>query len=368
MKEYSEVVKEGEFALNNGEYNHCIEIINPLLEKFTASSKEGINLRMLLITAYSGINKKDEALKICKQLAKSRSSLIRENAKSLIEILNAPDLKTPENWNIKFENNIKGKNNTITSKVISKKINQEEKSIKVSKKPTGETKSFQDGFVIIALILFILLISLLSGCVKIQNNLDIRDVNSINLDLEIESKYLGKIPWQVNFEKEINENFNQAIIKYDDDKLFIKERDLSLDETKNKLNKIIKIASETTPIHFNNIKIDHSEKDYFLVKKHFFSIIFNLTELDKIDNLELSINIINPSKPIIVENIKNIKVNKQKINWELILGEINQIKFIYWDWNKLFLSSIITFLFVLIAYLIKINRYQLGSNLPSLPT
>ena len=368
MKEYSEAAKEGEIALNNGDYYQCIEIINPLIEKFSVSSKEGINLRMLLVTAYSGINKKDEALKICKQLSKSRSSLIRENAKSLIEILNAPDLKTPENWNIKFENDINNKNNINASKLISKKVNNEKKFIKISTNPTGETKPFQDGFVITTLIMFILLISLLSGCVRIENNLDIRDVNSINMDLSVESKYLGKIPWQINFEKEINDNFNQSFINYDNEKFLIEERGLSLDETKNKLNKIIRIASETTPIKFNDINIDHSEKDYFLVKKHFFSIIFNLTEIDKIDNLELSINIINPSKPIIVESNKNIKVNKSNINWELTAGDSNQIKFIYWDWNKLFVSLIITFLLVFIAYFIKISRYQLGSDLPRLPT
>ena len=367
MKEYSEALKDGEFALNNGEYYQCIEIIYPLVEQFSVSSKEGVNLRMLLITAYSGVNKKDEALKICKQLVKSRSSLIRENAKSLITILNAPDLKTPENWNIKFENDINEKNRNSASKSISKKLNKEEKFINISNKPTGETKSFKKGFVIISLIIFVLLISLLSGCVRVQNNLDIRDINSINIDMEIESKYLGKIPWQVNFERELNKNLNQAIINYDDEKFLIKERGLSLNETEKKLNKIIKIATETTPMKFKDIRIDHFEKNYFLVKKHFFAIILNLTELDKMENLELSINILNKSNPIILENLKNIKVYKNNINWELIAGESNQIKFIYWDWNKLFISAIITFTLVLGAYFIRINRYQLGSNLPRLP-
>ena len=92
MNEYIKASREAEFALNNGEYYRCTEIIKPFIDVFSASSKEGISIRMILITAYSGINKKEEALKICKQLTKSRSSLVRENAKSLIEILNAPDL------------------------------------------------------------------------------------------------------------------------------------------------------------------------------------------------------------------------------------------------------------------------------------
>ena len=106
MSIYEQSVKEAELALNNGEYEQCIKVILPFLEKFSVSTKEGINTRMLLITAYSGINKNEEALEICKQLVKSKSPQIRENAKSLIQIIGAPALKAPENWNIKFENNL----------------------------------------------------------------------------------------------------------------------------------------------------------------------------------------------------------------------------------------------------------------------
>ncbi len=368
MKNYLQAAKEAEFALNNGEYHACVEILRPLIERFSASSKEGINLRMLLITAYSGINKNDEALKLCKELAKSRSPQIRENAKSLIEILNSPNLKTPENWNINFENNVQNINNYDDSKSISKKLNNKKKFIKISETPTGETKPFKQGFVIITFVLLVLLISLLSGCVKIENNLDLRDLDSINIDLEIETKYLDKIPWQINFEKEIIKNFKHLTTEYDDEKFFIKDRGLSINEVNSTLNKFIKIASETTPINFEDIKIDHSEKDYFFIKKHFFSIIFNLTNVENIENLDMSIKISNPSKPIILNEVNNIQIINGDINWELIPGRLNQIKYIYWNWNKLFLSFAITIFIVFLGYLIKKSRYELGSDLPKLPS
>ena len=367
MDEYIKDSREAEFALNNGEYYRCTEIIKPYIDVFSPSSKEGINIRMILITAYSGINKKDEALKICKQLAKSKSSLVRENAKSLFEILNAPDLKTPENWNIKFENDIKDINKSYESKPSLRKFNKEEQFIKISENPTGETKPLKKGFAVLTIFLLILLVFLLSGCVKIQNNIDLRDINFINMNLSIESKYLGKIPWQINFEKEISENFNNSIINFDNDKFLIKEEGLSLIESKNKLNKIIEIASRTTPIKLKNIEINHSEKDYFLLKKHFFSIILNLIELDNND-IDISINIISPSKPKVLKQIKNIKILGREISWELISGEINQIEFTYWDWNKLIFSLIITSFIVLSSYFLKVNRYELGSDLPKLPS
>tara|TARA_Y100001968_G_scaffold331383_1_gene385873 strand:+ start:1930 stop:3036 length:1107 start_codon:yes stop_codon:yes gene_type:complete len=368
MNEYEKAIEEAELALNNGKYENCIDIIKPILDSFSISSKEGINLRMSLITAYSGINKNNEALKICKQLTKSRSPQVRDNAKYLIQILNAPNLKTPDNWNIKFENNIQDRNKDNDSKLKSKKFLKKENFIKITDEPTGETKPFKKGFIVLTISLLISLLVLLSGCVKIKNNLDFRNLNSINIDLSIESKYIEKIPWQINFEKKISESFNNSIISIDKEKFIIEEKGLDLDETKNKLNQILKLASETTPINFEDIKIDHSELSYFFAKKHLLSIMVDLANLDDIDNLDISINLINPSKPFVIDQNKNTKIIKNDINWQLRQGVKNQIKFTYWDWNKLFLSIVLSIFIVLAAYLIQINRYQLGSNLPKLPS
>ena len=57
MTEYQQVINKAEIALNNGEYNYCINLLNPLLEKFTTSTYEGVNIRMILITSLSGVNR-----------------------------------------------------------------------------------------------------------------------------------------------------------------------------------------------------------------------------------------------------------------------------------------------------------------------
>ena len=61
MKTYEQVLERVELALARGEYHYCIEFLLPLIESFPLSSKEGVNLRTILITALCGINKKGEA-------------------------------------------------------------------------------------------------------------------------------------------------------------------------------------------------------------------------------------------------------------------------------------------------------------------
>ena len=103
MKTYEQVLETVELALAKGEYLFCIEFLLPLIESFPLSSKQGVNLRTILITALCGINKKEEAKRFCKELLKSYDNKTRENAKYLMEVIDSPDIKKPENWNVQFD-------------------------------------------------------------------------------------------------------------------------------------------------------------------------------------------------------------------------------------------------------------------------
>ena len=92
------------------------------------SSKEGVNLRTILITALCGINKKEEAKRFCKELLKSYDSKTRENAKYLMEVIDSPDIKKPENWNLQFES-IPSLNNKSLNSLRKKKRSFAEKKI-----------------------------------------------------------------------------------------------------------------------------------------------------------------------------------------------------------------------------------------------
>ena len=172
MNSYKQVVEKAELALIKGEYKFCIEFLHPIIESYPPSSKEGVNLRTIIITALSGINKKEEAKIFCKELLKSHDYKVRENAKYLMEIIDSPEIKKPENWNITIETNPALNKTSLPSLKPNNFKKKEKKFINISNIPTGETKPFQNGFIFIISLLLLLLIPLLSGCVKIENTLD----------------------------------------------------------------------------------------------------------------------------------------------------------------------------------------------------
>ena len=367
MTEYEQVINKAELALNNGEYNYCINLLSPLLEKFTTSTLEGVNIRMILITSLSGVNNKEESIKICKQLRKSKYSHVREEAKALLQILDSPNLKIPDNWNIKFEDYIINKEFKQTT-LQNNYAEKTQKYINISEQPTGETKPFQKGFLILITITSLLIISLLSGCVRIESNLDLREIDAINYDLQIDSKYLKKIPWQLNFESELEKISSNKEIFVDDDKFILHKKGLDIIETKNNINKILKIASNNISSNLKEIEINKFEKNYILGKKYFYKINLDLLELENFRDLEIFINIINPSDTILLKDNKNIITNKNKISWKILPGELNQIEFSFWYWNRTLLWTSVIILLILFAYYIRKKRYELGSSLPQLPS
>jgi len=367
MNEYEQVVKEAELALSNGEYKKCINLLNPIFEDFQVSTQEGVNIRMMLITAFSGINKKDKSVELCKQLTKSKYSYIREDAKSLIQILNSPNLEIPDDWNIEIENSSISKE--FKSITPQNKISKTTKQyINTFDLPTGETKPFQKGFIFFTFLLSILMLFLLSGCVKVESNLDLREIESINFNLNISTKYVNKLPWQLNFENQIQDISTSKEISSNNNNFVLKKEGLGIKKIDLYINQILNIASNSIGTDLKNIKINHFEENYFIGKRYFFNIELDLTNLKNIDELEIFINIINPSKVSIPKENKYINLVDKTIKWEILQGKINQIEFSYWNWNKLLLWTFIILLLITFAYFIRNKRYELGSNLPQLPS
>jgi len=368
MKTYEQVLETVELALAKGEYHFCIEFLLPIIESFPLSSKEGVTLRTILITALCGINKKDEAKRFCKDLLKSYDNKTRENAKYLLEVIESPDIKKPENWNLQFENDPLLNKKSFNSLRKKKEVLEKKKFINVTKTPTGETKPFQKGFSLIIFLILLLLIPLLSGCVKVEDTLDLSEVDSITNNLVIESKYINKFPWQLKFEEKMKDIFPDAKIEQDKSTFSLKHKNLNLDDTKQVLKSVQNTAGELAG-GSTNIEINTSQKNFIFLKKYLYRIDLDLNSIQGVDNLELIFKIINPNKASLTyKNNTNLEITKNIIIWHLNQGQINSLEFSFWSLNKLLigLSGISTI--IILAYLLRFYRFKLGTDLPQLPS
>ncbi len=368
MKIYEQVLETVELALSKGEYHYCIEFLLPKIESFPLSSEEGVNLRTILITALCGINKKEEAKSVCKELLKSYDKKTRENAKYLMEIIDSPEIKKPENWNIEFESDPLLSKQSLNSLRKKRKVVEKKKFINVTDIPTGKTKPFQKGFSLIIFLILLLLIPLLSGCVKIENSLDFTELDSITNNLVIESKYINKFPWQIKFEEKIKDKFPDAEIVQEESSFSVENKNLNLENTKKVLQTFINNAGELAGIS-TNIEINTSQKNFIFFKKYFYMFNLDLNSVEGFENLELILKIIPPNKSILIgENNSNIVASKNLIIWKLNPGQMNSLEFSFWSRNNLLIGISIILIIIMMAYILRFYRFKLGTDLPQLPS
>jgi len=232
----------------------------------------------------------------------------------------------------------------------------------------GETKPLQKGFSIIIILILLILIPLLSGCVKVENTLDLSEFDSITNNLVLESKYIKKFPWQIKFEEAIKDTFPNAEISQGESTFYLKNKNLNLEDIKQVLNVIQNTAGEFAG-GSTNIEINSTQKNFLFLKKYFYNIDLDLQSIQSIDNLELIFKIISPNKPTLSEkNNSNIEITRNKIIWKLNPGQMNSLEFFFWSWEKLLIGISIILIIILLAYSLRFYRFKLGTDLPQLPS
>ena len=148
-----------EASLQRGDYGQSLVFLESLASQYPLPSKEGAKIRILMITAWMGQGEDQKAIATCRLLTNQKESTIRQQAKQLISILEAPSLSRPDNWSIKIPQidleTKMGRSEFKASKPIKEKI--------IVHPPTGPTRAFDIGFPTIVVAILIILTIFLSN-------------------------------------------------------------------------------------------------------------------------------------------------------------------------------------------------------------
>ena len=95
----------------------------------------------------------------------------------------------------------------------------------------------------------------------------------------------------------------------------------------------------------------------------------DLSSIQSVDNLELIFKIIHPNKATLTDKSNsNLEITKNQIIWNLNQGQINSLEFSFWSLNKLLIGIFIILIITVLAYLLRLYRFKLGTDLPQLPS
>lgn len=95
---FETLYQAGTDALDRGQYRLSVEKLEQAKEKVDLNSRLGGDVQIYLITAYQATDRVADAIALCRQLTHHPHPQIREQAKRLLYIIEAPRLKRPPEW------------------------------------------------------------------------------------------------------------------------------------------------------------------------------------------------------------------------------------------------------------------------------
>ncbi len=362
MSSIASAIKAAEAALDKGDYSFCIKIVDPLLLDSEVETTTGGKLRLLLVTAYIGKGDEQKAINICKTLIQNKKESIRQQAKQLLSILDAPQLPRPSNWSVEIP-----KLEMEPSLKSSFRKTKKKKEI-IHHPPTGPTKNLDFGFSIITLLIILLLTFLLSGCVDISTNLSVTGPDRLKISLDIDSNSGELIPWQIEFEDNLTKEHSILRRQTYEDKQHFESPTIRFEEANKLLQQIASVASETSGFNINKPEIITNNKNWLIGTSQNFKIYFDLREIPQIPGLKLNIIIHD------FDNKNNFKTKPLEPTFEkgltyfpLEIGQINQMEISNWKWNQISIGIILIIALILLSLSLQRFRLQMGFGFPELP-
>jgi len=362
MSNIASAIKGAEAAIEKGDYGFCIKIVEPLLLDFQAETATGGQLRLLLVTAHIGKGDDQKAIHICRTLFSNKKESIRQQAKQLLSILDAPHLERPTNWSVKIP--ILAMEPSLKSSFRKTK----QKGKKPNHPPTGPTKNLDFGFSIVTLLIILFLTFFLSGCVNISTNLRVTGPDRLKLSLDIDSNYDEPIPWQVEFADNLSKEHSILKVQENGNNQHFESPTVHFEEANELLREITSVASKTSGFNIYKPELITKNKNWIIGTSQNLKFYFDLRELPKIPGLKINI-IIND-----IGNKNNFKTKPLEPKFKkgltllpLEIGQINQLEISNWKWNKISIGIILIVFLTLLSIYLQALRHKMGFGFPELP-
>ena len=361
MSNLASAIKAAEAALDKGDYRLCVKIIDPLLASYSEATEIGAQIRLLKVTAYMGKGEEDKAIEICKELNNNKDSNVRQQARQLLSILDAPSLPRPSNWSVEIPK-------IEVEPSVNSSFRKTKKKKKANHPPTGPTKYLDLGFSFITLLIISLITFLLSGCVDISTNFSITGPDRLNISIDIDSISGKSIPWQVEFLNNLNKENSALKIQKEGTKQHYESPTIRFEEGNELIKEITSVVSKTSGFDIKKPEIITNNKNWLIGTRQHLKIYFDLEDLPKIPGLKINITMHN------IGNKNDFKTKPLKPTFKdgsmllpLEIGQINQLEVSFWKWNQLSVGLLLIISLTFLSTLLQKLRLNMGLGFPELP-
>ena len=340
-----------EAALERGDYGQCLELLAPLAEARPLPDPEGSRIRLLMVTALMGQGREQDAVSTCQLLSRAGDPDLRLQARQLLSILEAPSLERPERWSMRLPELKLNATGSAAPPAVSRR-RRSRKPAPPPPPPTGPTQAPALGFALVVAAVLLGVTMLLSGCVRIDADLNTPAPDRLQLSWWMRSNTEQLLPWQKRFELSLKQQHPEVAIRHQHrgDQRFATES-MSSAEMGSLLRDVVEIAADSAGLRLPPPTVQLLERNWLVGVEQQLRVRIDLSDVPPIPGFELQLGL-----------------NQRNPKQQLRLGEPTELNMHSWRWSPLGVGSLAIALLLGLTLLLQGIRRRLGFGFPELPS
>ena len=355
-----------ERALERGDYGLCLRLLQPLAEASPITDPEGAAIRMVMVTAWMGQGDERKAISTCRLLTRCKDPDLRNRARQLLSVLEAPSLERPARWSMQ-----------LPTLDMAPRVGKGSPSSRRRRQPappppppTGPTPAPSAGFAVLVLAVLLGLTLLLSGCVRVSADIELAGPDRLAMNWRINSLNGHSLPWQNNFERGLRSEGLSWTVKQDrSGSLNLTSAVLQSDRAAQLMRSSVELAGRSAGITLPTPDLSIAERNWLVGVQQQLNLRLDLSPLAEFPagDLQIRITPVHDLQQVTSSPISG-RLKGDVLIWTLDSGSVNQLTIQRWQWSPLGLGSVLIALLLLLSFLLQSIRVRLGFGYPELPS
>lgn len=351
-------------ALESGDYGACLRGLAPLADAHGASTALGGRIRLLMATALMGQGDSAGAAACCRSLRGCKDLTLRQQARDLEEVLEAPALQRPRNWSVQMPS--LGELELVEGRSAMGSWRRRPRPEPPPPPPVGATKT-PWGFALVAVAL-LLLTTLLAGCVQVETSLTFPAPGRLQITQTSTSRTGQALPWQRDLAAALGGG--SVVVERDHGRQSLRNRPLPAGQALTWLGQSLERGAALAGVSLPKPELDLRERNWLIGVQQQLELAIDLRAVDSLPGLDLSFRFA-PLDPQAVERATPRPVQQgpgaKELHWPLEPGTLNRLTWRTWRWSRLGLGALAVVLLLALALLLQRLRLRAGFGFPQLP-
>ena len=363
------LLEQARLLLDRGDYGGVLRSLEPLLADHPATTAVGAEALLLLATAWMGLGEADRAIGCCKQLQRSSDPNLRQQARDLREVLEAPALARPREWSVTMPllQDLEPSLGNLQRQARRRRAANQPPP--PPPPPVGATRA-PLGFGALVVLLTLLAV-LLGGCMQVRGELHFSGPGRLQLAYTLQPDSPRPTPWQRQFGAYLqHQGFRRA-----DSALAARQfwqapvlpAAAALDELRANLERAAQLGGVALPAP----QLQWRERNLLFGVAQQLSIDLDLSLLGPSPGLDLALKFDPlPLKAVRLASPQQATAlpGAQAVLWQLQAGALNQLELRCWRWNPLGLGGLAVAALFGLALALQALRRSIVPPLPALPS